>query len=102
MATSGSSAPLLLGGRAAHAAWFAAADAGDAATLARLLDNNAILDVGVRPVDRSGSTALWRAARGGYVDACRYLLSRGARVDAKAFGALGVYLTTPLAEAIER
>ena len=57
--------------------WQQAAETGDAARLAELLETGADIDA----LDRHGQTALMLAARNGHGDAVRVLLDAGAEID---------------------
>src|SRR5690606_41542416 len=74
---------LLLYGAAAGAVtledFFEAAETGDVAALANLLDRGMPVDA----ADRQGYSALMYAARAGQLEAVRLLLERGAKVNAR-------------------
>lgn len=77
--------------------WQQAAESGDAARLAELLETGAEVDT----LDRYGQTALMLAARNGHVDAVRVLLDAGAELDHTAKYSLSALMLAVLNDRLE-
>jgi uncharacterized protein len=93
-------AALLQGARAdAKADLFAACEKGDLKGVAQALALGA--DVNAQPTDYLGQTALMLAARSGKPEVVRYLVERGARVDATAKGKEGLVVFAALGKSTE-